>query len=148
MERTAYVVSIDEEFEKSRVKAHVRTRRGKIERVREFERAGAKHPDPKNAREVFENMFPITKDLQPLRRKGGPYLEDIAAEVQSKFGVDTSVKTPVSEHDGVFTNKDGSIGIYYFSMRMGMPTYAVGVKDPAKWKEIRDHLISKNLVRS
>jgi len=37
----AEISTIDEEFEKSRVKAHIRTRRGKLERVREFSRKGA-----------------------------------------------------------------------------------------------------------
>lgn len=35
-----YVVTIDEEFEKSKVKSHTRTRKGKMERVKEFERKG------------------------------------------------------------------------------------------------------------
>ena len=39
--KQVYVVSLDEEFEKSRVKAHVRTRKGKLERVQEFERKGS-----------------------------------------------------------------------------------------------------------
>jgi hypothetical protein len=34
----AKIVSLDEEFEKSRVKAHVRTRKGKLERVKEYSR--------------------------------------------------------------------------------------------------------------
>lgn len=34
------VVTLDEEFEKARVKAHVRTRKGKLERVQEFQRKG------------------------------------------------------------------------------------------------------------
>jgi len=40
MERIVNVSTIGEEFEKARVKAHVRTRKGKMERVREFERIG------------------------------------------------------------------------------------------------------------
>lgn len=35
-----YVTTIDEEFEKSRVKGFVRTRKGRMERVKEFERRG------------------------------------------------------------------------------------------------------------
>ena len=34
----AKIVSIDEEFEKSRVRAHVRTKKGKMERVKEHSR--------------------------------------------------------------------------------------------------------------
>jgi len=52
-----YVVSIDEEFEKSRVKAHVRTRKGKLERVKEFERkgeVGEKKSGEKASLEKFE----------------------------------------------------------------------------------------------
>ena len=37
-----YVVTIDEEFEKSRVKGHTRTRKGRMERVREYETAGGR----------------------------------------------------------------------------------------------------------
>jgi hypothetical protein len=44
MEKLVKVVSIDEEFGKSRVKAHTRTRKGKIERVKEFNRRGVQHP--------------------------------------------------------------------------------------------------------
>lgn len=40
--KTLYVTTIDEEFEKSRVKPFVRTRRGKLERVTGFERRGEK----------------------------------------------------------------------------------------------------------
>jgi len=40
MERIVNVSTIEEEFKKARVKAHVRTRKGKMERVREFERKG------------------------------------------------------------------------------------------------------------
>lgn len=38
MDKRLYVVTLDEEFEKARVKPHVRTRRGKLERVKGFER--------------------------------------------------------------------------------------------------------------
>jgi len=38
------VSTIDEEFEKSRVKAHTRTRKGKMERVKEHERKGSRFP--------------------------------------------------------------------------------------------------------
>jgi len=44
MERIVEVTTIGEEFEKSRVKSHVRTRKGKLERVKEFERKGGKLP--------------------------------------------------------------------------------------------------------
>jgi len=40
----AEISTIEEEFNKSRVKAHIRTRKGKLERVKEFERKGTKKP--------------------------------------------------------------------------------------------------------
>jgi hypothetical protein len=36
----AEISTLDEEFEKSRVKGYIRTRRGKMERVKEFQRTG------------------------------------------------------------------------------------------------------------
>ena len=39
--KQVYVVSLDEEFEKAKVKAHLRTRKGKMERVQEFQRKGS-----------------------------------------------------------------------------------------------------------
>jgi len=36
----AEISTIEEEFEKSQVKAHIRTRKGKLERVKEFSRKG------------------------------------------------------------------------------------------------------------
>jgi len=36
----AEISTIDEVLEKSRVKAHIRTRKGKLERVKEFSRKG------------------------------------------------------------------------------------------------------------
>jgi hypothetical protein len=38
----AIITTIEEEFKKSKVKAHVRTKRGKLERVKEFSRTGEK----------------------------------------------------------------------------------------------------------
>jgi len=43
MERIVDVTTIDEEFEKSRVKTHLRTKKGKLERVKEFERKSSSH---------------------------------------------------------------------------------------------------------
>jgi hypothetical protein len=44
MEKILEISTIDEEFEKSRVKAHTRTRKGKLERVREFSKKGDVSP--------------------------------------------------------------------------------------------------------
>jgi hypothetical protein len=41
MDKTAYVVTIDEEFQKSQVKGFVRTKKGNLERVNPFERKGS-----------------------------------------------------------------------------------------------------------
>jgi hypothetical protein len=60
------VVTIDEEFEeleKSRVKAHVRTRKGKLERVKEFERRGGK-------KSKFDSLVSnIVKELESVKVK-------------------------------------------------------------------------------
>jgi len=73
MEKTLYIVSLDEEFEKSRVKAHVRTRKGKLERVKEFERKGKVRPGSK-----------LHTVLNLLDKKGDVKKYDIMVATHSK----------------------------------------------------------------
>jgi len=77
--KKVYVISLDEEFEKSRVKAHTRTRKGKLERVKEFERRGEKKEfdidSTKRAlRSVLkEHRIDATVKFDPYERIGKDY---------------------------------------------------------------------------
>jgi len=57
----AEISTIEEEFEKSQVKAHVRTRRGKLERVKEFSRAGSKNQLPISKKRSGSGLEPADK---------------------------------------------------------------------------------------
>jgi hypothetical protein len=52
-----YLTTLDEEFEKGRVKGHVRTKKGKMQRVKEHSRAGK----PKTLLEFFEGTSSLKK---------------------------------------------------------------------------------------
>ncbi len=109
--------------------------------------------DQRNLHDVFRQMYPITKDLQPLRAKG-VYLEDISSEITEAFGpmnlIDSGKPTSHSNSfHAIETSNDRSVGIYKYNAGWigSIPTYVVGVKSPQKWEEIKTHLRSKHLIR-
>lgn len=69
MDRIIEVRTIDEEFEKSRVKAHVRTRKGKMERVKEHWKTDPKYSRSYHVMKKEEGGPDITSaDLKAINR--------------------------------------------------------------------------------
>ena len=72
-----YVVTIEEEFEKSQVKGFIRTKKGKMERVNPFARAGgaivnlkhAIHPGIHNSRSDVPTLNDVGKHLEGMGYK-------------------------------------------------------------------------------
>jgi len=104
----AEISTIDQEFEKSRVKAHVRTRKGKLERVKEFERKGEGEHKAKVKKFVNEIKSKYSLDHRLYSDKSGvakiwfsgdPGIKNlearaktIEAEAKKEFGKDAYVK--------------------------------------------------------
>lgn len=102
-------------------------------------------------KDTFDSIFPVTKDLSSLRKKG-VLLEDIANAVKNANNVDEVVEekyghSAIPVQETVITNDDMTIGIYSFSARMGTPTYVVGTMSETDWRQIRSELRKHKLVR-
>ena len=100
---------------------------------------------------MFGQMFPVSKDLRAMRKKG-VMQEEIVEAIQEQHSVTEVVAR--KSHTGyprcaeyVMSNKEGTVGIYAFYCGMGIPTYKVGVQDEQAWKEIRQNLREGKLVR-
>jgi len=115
----AEISTIDEEFEKSRVKAHVRTRKGKLERVKEFERKGeVVHPmkpwrGPKTSEEleiaggervdmkpIAEKHFDVQELMEggvdiPSLKNGSTFVEIESFGTKGKYRYKSSYRNPV-----------------------------------------------------
>ena len=100
----------------------------------------------------FRTMFPVTKDLHSMRKKG-IMQEDIFDELRDDFNIEHFASANESSDIGyisesIWMSKDKSIGVYVFSCSMGgIPTYEVGVMSNNQWKDVRQGLRDKNLVR-
>jgi len=69
----ATISSIDEEFRKSRVKGFVRTRKGKLERVKEFERKDGKRDLVESAsKEIVKGMDNVMRIFKQSKGMCGP----------------------------------------------------------------------------
>lgn len=80
--KSVIVTTIDEEFDKSRVKGFVRTRKGKMERVDPFERKGGrslrevKKQHNKNVRDSVEYWFSHPVEAMKIAKLKAPVKED------------------------------------------------------------------------
>lgn len=99
----------------------------------------------------FKKMFPVVKDLQPLRKKGGDILEDIIREIEKSFKLKKKWRKEYPDTmsciESVSVSPKKNIGTYLFYCRMGVPTAKVGTKDKKTWLEVRSFLKEKGLIR-
>lgn len=93
MERLVKIVSIDEEFEKARVKPHIRTMKGKLGRVREHRRG----------RELYSTKFG-----NQVEHKGyivEPYSKQYEDGISWMYDLKTKKGRTVDQMHGDFKNK-------------------------------------------
>jgi len=100
----------------------------------------------------FEKAFPVTKDLHSVRTKG-TMQEDLLEEVIDEHNLKAvDGKTTGSDFvvwsETMYANADGTIGAYYGSCRMGIPSVKVGVANNKLWTDVvRKDLREKGLAR-
>ena len=100
----------------------------------------------------FEDAFNVTKDLHSVRTKG-TMQEDIMEEVIEKYNLkprfNKFTQTDfVGWDEVIYENVDGTIGVYYGTCRMGIPSVKVGIIHNKLWTDdIRKGLREKGLAR-
>lgn len=99
----------------------------------------------------FKAMFKVTKDLGAIRKKG-VMIEDIAQRVRELNGNFNTVQRQIVSYslflsEGFSMNDDGSVGVYSYAGRDGIPTYVVGIQSEKVWRGIRAILRTEGLVR-
>lgn len=93
----------------------------------------------------FSKEFPITKDMQSLRKKG-VLLEDVLDDLHGLYNFEYLDKT--EKPIGSFAvNSDRSIGYWFCGSRSGIPSFVIGVKTEEAWKELKAKLKEKGHIR-